>query len=339
MRTSLIRTSLFTPILLALLFATAGNALGQFDPSALYQITARHSGKCLDVSGGAAAVNNGVRVIQWDCNGGDNQKWMISSTRDGYYKILAKHSGRALDVFGGVFSVANGVVVEQWDYHDGPNQMWQLVAVGEGYYKIVPRHNLRSCLDIDGGPGARANGAGAQQWEYWGGDNQKFRFTSLSTGPVCPVADPLTSTFTGNGELRTTHPNAPGPFPSNVSLTVEFTGCRTNIVVTNFPAITNSSNTGAGPNTSRLTMTAGGSGSFDSSNGRIVIPLTLNLENSNILFGNSTLPLRLVADGTSAKNADTGIVTLSGTGTFVGGALDGSRGTLTVTGSFSPRPR
>ena len=87
-------------------------------------------------------------------------------------------------------------------------------------------------------------------------------------------------------------------------------------------------------------MTQGGFGGFDSSNGRIVLPITLRLENSNIFLGNSTLPLTLVAAGAAdMKNPDTGSVTLRGTGTFVSGALNGSQGTLTVTGTFSPRPR
>ncbi len=329
------RISLLTPLLLAVLFITDSKAFADIDTTVLYNIIARHSGKCLDVSGGPGAVGNGVRVIQWDCNGEDNQKWKFTSVGDGYYKIIAKHSGKGLDVFGGRFSTGNGVIVEQWDYNAGANQLWKLTSVGEGYYHIQAKHSRKN-LDIDLTPGATANGAGAQQWVYWGGDNQKFRLTALPGRPACPVTDPLISTFTGTAELRTTHPSALGPFLSNVNLTVKFTDCRTNISIISFPPISNSFDTPLGQNTSTATLIQDGLGSFDSSTGRTVIPVTLGLANSIRIFGNSTLPLRLLAEGVPAG---TGTITLSGTGTFVGGALNGYQGALTVTGSFSPGPR
>lgn len=339
MRTRLMRISLLTPFLLALLFVTAGNAFGQFDSSALYNITAKHSGKCLDVSGGPGSVGNGVQVIQWDCNGGENQQWTLTHVGDNYYKILAKHSGKGLDVFGGIFSLGNGVIVVQWDYNAWAHQMWKLIPVGEGYYKILARHSGKS-LEIDGGPGAIANGVRAQQWDYVGGDNQQFRLTALPGRPACTATDSLISTFTGTAELRTNHPDARGPFRSNINLTVKFSDCRASISITSFPPIVNSFGTLIGQNTSTVSLIQGDPGSFDSSTGRTVIPVTLGFANSLRVFGNSTLPLRLLAEGVPAGNKpDTGIVTLSGTGTFMGGALGGYQGTLTVTGSFSPRPR
>lgn len=330
----LIRTALLTPILLMLLVATADTAFGQIDPSALYQIIAKHSGKCL----GANSLGNGVRVIQSDCHDGDNQAWTFTPVEGGYYRIIAKHSGRSLDVFGGIFSRGDGVVVDQWDYNGAANQMWILIPVGEGYYQICARHSGKS-LDIDVGPSATGNGAGAQQWAYWGGDNQKFKLTPVSRRVVCNVTDPLMSNFSGTAELRTTHPYASGPFQSDVNLTVKFYDCRAGISITDFPAITHASDTLAGPNTSKLQMTGGGSGSFNSSNGNLVIPITLRIENSHVLFGNSILALRLAAEGDAdSKNVVSGSVILRGTGTFVGGALDGFQGTLIVTGTFSPRP-
>ena len=38
-------------------------------------MTARHSGKALDVTGVSTA--SGAAVIQWPLNGGDNQQWLI----------------------------------------------------------------------------------------------------------------------------------------------------------------------------------------------------------------------------------------------------------------------
>lgn len=40
-----------------------------------FSIVARHSGKCLDVWN--ASRDSGVNIIQWDCHGGDNQKFEL----------------------------------------------------------------------------------------------------------------------------------------------------------------------------------------------------------------------------------------------------------------------
>jgi len=40
-----------------------------------YRLTAKHSGRCLDVAG--VSTSNGANVQQWECHGGDNQKWKI----------------------------------------------------------------------------------------------------------------------------------------------------------------------------------------------------------------------------------------------------------------------
>ena len=178
----LMRTSILTPILLALLFVAAGNAFGQIDSSIFYRITAKHSGKCLAVAGGVNSQSNGDRVIQWDCiEAEDNQKWQILPVGDIYYKIIARHSGKSLSVFGGIVSLGNGVVVQQWDYNDGANQMWKFDCLGDGSYRIVAKHSGK-VLDINGGPDARGNGPHAQQWECCGGDNQKFILQPLSPG-------------------------------------------------------------------------------------------------------------------------------------------------------------
>ena len=44
---------------------------------AYYQIKVAHTGKCLDVI--YSSGDNGATVQQWDCHGGPNQKWMLST--------------------------------------------------------------------------------------------------------------------------------------------------------------------------------------------------------------------------------------------------------------------
>lgn len=179
MRKRLMRTSLLTPISLALLFVAAGSAFSQTlnptpNPTTLYQIIAKHSGKCLEVNGGPAATGNGALVVQQDCNSRENQQWTFTPVGAGYYKIIAKHSGKALDVFGGVFSAANGVIIEQWEYNGSGNQMWYLDDLHNGYYTFIARHSGKG-LDIEGA--STSNGARAHQWDIinGGGDNQQWK--------------------------------------------------------------------------------------------------------------------------------------------------------------------
>ena len=39
-------------------------------------------------------------VVQWACNGGDNQTWNVEPALDGYSRVIARHSGKCLDVSG-----------------------------------------------------------------------------------------------------------------------------------------------------------------------------------------------------------------------------------------------
>lgn len=147
-----------------------------------YEIVARHTGKCLDVS--AVSYDNGAAVHQWDCVGGANQQWQLVNNGDGYYRIVARHSGKALDVSGGLFD--NGAAVVQWDYVGAANQQWQLVNNGDGYYRILARHSGKA-LDISNV--SYQNGAIIHQWDYLDGTNQQWQLRS-----VAPGSDPRSRT-------------------------------------------------------------------------------------------------------------------------------------------------
>jgi Ricin-type beta-trefoil lectin domain. len=332
------RTSLLTPILLALLFVAAGQAFGQ-DPSTFYHITAKHSGRCLDVAGGPGATGDGVQVIQRDCNAGNSQKWKFTAVDDEYYKIVATHSGKALDVFGGIFTLVNGVAVKQWEYHGSANQMWKLVPIPSeaGYYKIVAKHSGLS-LGIKGGPGATGNDAQAQQWGYWGGDNQKWKLTALTTTGACS-ADQIGSTLIGTAEMTASRVSN-NPFIQPINLRIDLTECRANIRVTNFPPITTREYpTAIGPNTTTVSLIAGGSGMLSPTRS-VSILLTLHFQHRlemspKTAYLGQPSDLTLTLRGQVAASGD---VTLVGSGTFAGGFLNGSTGRLRVTGRLSPSP-
>jgi hypothetical protein len=101
----------------------------------VYYLRVRHSGKCLDVTGGPDAISNGVPVQQWSCLGyyQTNQKWYLSSyTANGrtIYQLNAIHSGKCLDVTGGIGAIDNGTPVQQWTClgNQQTNQHWYLTT-------------------------------------------------------------------------------------------------------------------------------------------------------------------------------------------------------------------
>ncbi len=146
--------------------------------SGYYKLTAKHSGKVLDVSNASTA--NGATVQQWTSNGTNAQKWLIENIGGGYYTLKAKCSGKVLDVSGGPSATGNGVKIQQWEYVGGDNQKWRIDSVENGYYKITAKHSGK-CLDVNWGIGALGDGAWTHQWDYVGADNQKWALYFIST--------------------------------------------------------------------------------------------------------------------------------------------------------------
>lgn len=134
-------------------------------PGRAYQLIAKHSGKCLDVSGVSTA--NGANIIQYDCHGGPNQQWTLTDKGGGYYLAVAKHSGKCLDVAG--VGTGNGTNIIQYDCHSGPNQQWMLIPQGQGYYLATAKHSGK-CLDVAGA--STGNGANIIQYDCHAGPNQ-----------------------------------------------------------------------------------------------------------------------------------------------------------------------
>lgn len=133
-----------------------------------YEIVAKHSGKCLDVSG--VANHDGANVYQWSCHGGKNQAWKLTSKGQDYYTLTAQNSGKCLDVAG--VSKDQGANVQQWSCHGGDNQSWMLIPQGAGDYLIKAKHSGR-CLDVAGV--ATNDGANVQQWDCHSGNNQLWK--------------------------------------------------------------------------------------------------------------------------------------------------------------------
>jgi hypothetical protein len=130
-------------------------------------LTARHSGKCVDVV--SASTADGAELAQYSCNGGSNQRWEFQSLGNGYYQLIAQHSGKCLDV--DAASTANSARIIQWTCNGGQNQQWQVQDAGSGYVRLVARHSGK-CLDVPSS--STADGTRLTQYTCNGGQNQQF---------------------------------------------------------------------------------------------------------------------------------------------------------------------
>ncbi|MCQ9216607.1 RICIN domain-containing protein [Streptococcus gallolyticus] len=156
-----------------------------------YKITAKHSGKVLDVAYGD--TNAGANVQQWYDTDGTNQKWKVVDTGDGYYKLVSVNSGKVLDVASA--ATYDGANVQQWDDTNGTCQRWKIVDTGDGSYKLISAVSGKA---LDVAYGDTNAGANVQQWYETGGDNQKWEFTKV--GGDNPTPDPVTTSgFHTNG--------------------------------------------------------------------------------------------------------------------------------------------
>jgi enterochelin esterase-like enzyme len=143
-------------------------------PNGTYTITARHSGKVLDVYN--SSMVDGGNVDQWTyVAGAANQKWIVESLGSGTYSIKALHSGKSLDVSGN--SLVDGGDINQWTYNASANQKWKIESVGSGYHRIVSVSSGK-CVDVVGN--STTDGASINQYTCSGANNQSFTFQSTT---------------------------------------------------------------------------------------------------------------------------------------------------------------
>ena len=137
-----------------------------------YKITAKHSGKVLDVARGAKTAS--ANVQQWNDTNGTKQKWTVVDTGDGYYKLVSENSGKVLDVASA--ATYDGANVQQWDDTNGTCQRWKIIDAGNSYYKLISAVSGKA---LDVAYGDSKAGANVQQQYKTGGDNQKWQFTKV----------------------------------------------------------------------------------------------------------------------------------------------------------------
>jgi hypothetical protein len=158
------------------------------------------------------------------------------------------------------------------------------------------------------------------------------------------VPPPTEAFFIGTSTLTTTNADAPGPFFDNPQFRLNIGGDPARINIETFPALGAVFDTPVGPGTTTVTLIGGGTGIYDA--GKISLPVTLHFATTvETPVGDTTdssdLSMVLSTDPPEGSPVTPppgpfGNVTLFGSGTFVGGFLGGSTGTLTVTGKIKP---
>jgi uncharacterized repeat protein (TIGR03803 family) len=158
----------------------------QSSPTDQYvEIVSRHSGKCLDVSGGSPDA--AAPVIQWTCHGGWHQHWRLEPAGGDAFRIIARHSGQALDVAGALVDDVTPII--QWPVHGGDNQTWTLEAASDGYVRILARHSGKA-LDVE--LASADEGARVIQYTTHGGANQQWlvRVAGSTAEPAASESQP-----------------------------------------------------------------------------------------------------------------------------------------------------
>ena len=126
------------------------------------QIVGQQSGRCIDING--STTTNGTQAQLWDCNGGTNQRWTYTAS-----KQLMVYGNKCLDASGQ--GTSNGTPVVIWDCNGQANQQWNLNSNG-----TITGVQSGLCLDASGA--ATANGTKIQLWTCGGGSNQQWSLRS-----------------------------------------------------------------------------------------------------------------------------------------------------------------
>jgi Ricin-type beta-trefoil lectin domain-like len=143
-------------------------------------------------------VNNaGSVVVQWNCNGHNDQLWQSRymgswgffqgnpGSGPGVYQLINAQSAMCMSLGDSYNLWGNGTPADQqrcvYAATDAVpvNQLWVITHVRDGYYRLRPVAALLRgwdmCLDVRGGyPYTTYNGTWLQAWWCNGGTNQMF---------------------------------------------------------------------------------------------------------------------------------------------------------------------
>jgi hypothetical protein len=148
-----------------------------------YYIVNAASGKVLDDPGGS--TRNGTAIIQYQLNGGANQKWTIQkdhtdSNGQTVDLIVNVSSGKVLDDPGFRTNRGTGVIQYQEQPGNRENQDWTFHKLSDGNYRVQNEYNG---LYLDDPHSETGNGVDIDQWPSNGSGtaNQEWTLIAAST--------------------------------------------------------------------------------------------------------------------------------------------------------------
>jgi alpha-galactosidase len=127
------------------------------------ELVSAQSGKCIDTDGGNVYFN-GTKEQIWDCNGGINQEFSLTSSGE----LRTMGATDCLDIYQD--ATAPGTSVGLWNCDGTDAQKWTVNSDG-----TIVGQKSGLCLDVVGAK--TANGTGLDVWTCNGGANQKWTRT------------------------------------------------------------------------------------------------------------------------------------------------------------------
>ncbi len=143
----------------------------------IFKITAKHSGKALDIPSDKVNTDGAV-LQQYDYGKWENQKFLVFPVDDEgrYFAIASLASGKFIQVPG--LSTAESVEVIQKSWEGSDDQLFELIPVaGESNTFYIRAKHSGKLLNVSGV--SKANGAKILQYKPFGGDNEKFVFEKV----------------------------------------------------------------------------------------------------------------------------------------------------------------
>lgn len=131
------------------------------------------SRKCLEVDRGQTA--NNVGIVQFSCDGSDEQSLNLRSRAGNTFNIIAKHSGKCFDVPGGDSS--DNLPLQHFDCDGSSEQFFSMRDVGGGSFNLVT--NNGKCFDVPGGD--TGDYVGINQFSCDGSIEQKFTLENVTS--------------------------------------------------------------------------------------------------------------------------------------------------------------
>ena len=120
----------------------------------------------------------------WKINGGNEQRWTITTVGNGYYKILSAISGKALSVSSGKENNGEKALIQE-TYSGVDRQLWKITESARGYYVFKPKSSEPYTTDwvmAAGDTILSSDGLNVEQREYSNDSNVKDEWEMLKCG-------------------------------------------------------------------------------------------------------------------------------------------------------------